>query len=227
MKTSKTGLDLIKTFEGCRLKAYKCPADVWTIGYGHTGSDVKQGLVDSDSKVADMLRRSHKPVVLVVNKVDHFDKYMADVYELERFEKNVMKFNNKYHWTQNEFDALVSFAFNIGSIDQLTANGTRTKAQIAQAMLLYNKAGGKVLPGLTKRRQAERQLFLTPSQEVKEKVDVTQSKVKKLPIIVDGKRHEIDGVFVAGMNYFSVRQLAQLLGVTVSNQGSVPVLTKK
>lgn len=204
MKTSKTGLDLIKTFEGCRLKAYRCPADVWTIGYGHTGSDVKQGMVITQAEADRLLQQ-----------------------DLERFEKNVMKFNNKYHWTQNEFDALVSFAFNIGSIDQLTANGTRTKAQIAQAMLLYNKAGGKVLPGLTKRRQAERQLFLTPSQEVKEKVDVTQSKVKKLPIIVDGKRHEIDGVFVAGMNYFSVRQLAQLLGVTVSNQGSVPVLTKK
>lgn len=204
MKTSKTGLDLIKTFEGCRLKAYKCPADVWTIGYGHTGSDVKQGMVITQAEADRLLQQ-----------------------DLERFEKNVMKFNNKYHWTQNEFDALVSFAFNIGSIDQLTANGTRTKAQIAQAMLLYNKAGGKVLPGLTKRRQAERQLFLTPSQDVKEKVDVTQSKVKKLPIIVDGKRHEIDGVFVAGMNYFSVRQLAQLLGVTVSNQGSVPVLTKK
>lgn len=204
MKTSKTGLDLIKTFEGCRLKAYKCPANVWTIGYGHTGSDVKQGMVITQAEADRLLQQ-----------------------DLERFEKNVMKFNNKYHWTQNEFDALVSFAFNIGSIDQLAANGTRTKAQIAQAMLLYNKAGGKVLPGLTKRRQAERQLFLTPSQEVKEKVDVTQSKVKKLPIIVDGKRHEIDGVFVAGMNYFSVRQLAQLLGVTVSNQGSVPVLTKK
>lgn len=204
MKTSKTGLDLIKTFEGCRLKAYKCPADVWTIGYGHTGSDVKQGMVITQAEADRLLQQ-----------------------DLERFEKNVMKFNNKYHWAQNEFDALVSFAFNIGSIDQLTANKTRTKDQIAQAMLLYNKAGGKVLPGLTKRRQAERQLFLTPSQEVKEKVDVTQSKVKKLPIIVDGKRHEIDGVFVAGMNYFSVRQLAQLLGVTVSNQGSVPVLTKK
>ena len=147
--------------------------------------------------------------------------------DLAKFEKHVQNFDSKYHWNQNEFDALVSFAFNVGSINQLTANKTRTKDQIAQAMLLYNKAGGKVLPGLTKRRQAERQLFLTPSQEVKEKVDVTQSKVKKLPIIVDGKRHEIDGVFVAGMNYFSVRQLAQLLGVTVSNQGSVPVLTKK
>ena len=114
MKTSKTGLDLIKTFEGCRLKAYKCPADVWTIGYGHTGSDVKQGMVITQAEADRLLQQ-----------------------DLERFEKNVMKFNNKYHWTQNEFDALVSFAFNIGSIDQLTANGTRTKAQIAQAMLLY------------------------------------------------------------------------------------------
>lgn len=204
MQTGQAGVDLIKQFEGCRLTAYKCPAGVWTIGYGHTGSDVKEGLTITPVKAEQLLKS-----------------------DLAKFEKHVQNFDSKYHWNQNEFDALVSFAFNVGSINQLTANKTRTKDQIAQAMLLYNKAGGKVLPGLTKRRQAERQLFLTPSQEVKEKVDVTQSKVKKLPIIVDGKRHEIDGVFVAGMNYFSVRQLAQLLGVTVSNQGSVPVLTKK
>ncbi len=143
MQTGQAGIDLIKQHEGCYLAAYKCPAGVWTIGYGHTGSDVKQGLT------------------------------------------------------------------------------------ITQAMLLYNKAAGKVLAGLTKRRQAERQLFLTPVQEVKNKVDVTQSKVKKLPVIVNGKRYEVDGVFEAGVNYFSVRQLAQLLDATVSNQGSIPVLTKK
>ena len=68
---------------------------------------------------------------------------------------------------------------------------------------------------------------MTPVQEVKNKVDVTQSKVKKLPVIVNGKRYEVDGVFEAGVNYFSVRQLAQLLDATVGNQGSVPVLTKK
>ena len=203
MQTGQAGLDLIKQYEGCRLTSYKCPAGVWTIGYGHTGSDVKEGLTITPVKAEQLLKA-----------------------DLAKFEKHVQNFDSKYHWNQNEFDALVSFAFNVGSINQLTANKTRTKAQIAQAMLLYNKAAGKVLPGLTKRRQAERQLFLTPVQEVKGKVDVTQSRVKKLPIIVNGKQYEVDGVFEAGVNYFSVRQLAQLLDATVSNQGSVPVLTK-
>ncbi len=204
MQIGQAGIDLIKQHEGCQLTAYKCPAGVWTIGYGHTGSDVKEGLTITPVKAEQLLKS-----------------------DLAKFEKHVQNFDSKYHWNQNEFDALVSFAFNVGSINQLTANKTRTKAQIAQAMLLYNKANGKVLPGLTKRRQAERQLFLTPVQEVKSKVDVTQSKVKKLPIIVNGRRYEVDGVFEAGVNYFSVRQLAQLLDATVSNQGSVPVLTKK
>lgn len=203
MKIGQAGIDLIKQHEGCRLTAYRCPAGVWTIGYGHTGSDVKEGLTIAPVKAEQLLKS-----------------------DLAKFEKHVQNFDSKYHWNQNEFDALVSFAFNVGSINQLTANKTRTKAQIAQAMLLYNKANGKVLPGLTKRRQAERKLFLTPVQEVKSKVDITQSKVKKLPVIVNGKRYEVDGVFEAGVNYFSVRQLAQLLDATVSNQGSVPVLTK-
>lgn len=203
MEIGQAGIDLIKQYEGCRLTAYKCPAGVWTIGYGHTGSDVKDGLTITPVKAEQLLKS-----------------------DLTKFEKHVQNFDSKYHWNQNEFDALVSFAFNVGSINQLTANKTRTKAQIAQAMLLYNKAAGKVLPGLTKRRQAERQLFLTPVQEVKSKVDITQSKVKKLPVIVNGKRYEVDGVFEAGVNYFSVRQLAQLLDATVSNQGSIPVLTK-
>ncbi|MDD7026949.1 MAG: D-Ala-D-Ala carboxypeptidase family metallohydrolase, partial [Lachnospiraceae bacterium] len=67
-----------------------------------------------------------------------------------------------YNWNQNEFDALVSFAFNIGSIDLLTSKGTRTKERIAEKMLLYVKGGGKVLPGLLKRRKEEQALFLTP-----------------------------------------------------------------
>lgn len=203
MQIGQAGIDLIKQHEGCRLMAYKCPAGVWTIGYGHTGSDVKEGLTITPVKAEQLLKA-----------------------DLAKFEKHVQNFDSKYNWNQNEFDALVSFAFNVGSINQLTANKTRAKAQIAQAILLYNKAAGKVMPGLTKRRQAERQLFLTPVQEVKSKVDVTQSRVKKLPIIVNGKRHEVDGVFEAGVNYFSVRQLAQLLDATVSNLGSVPVLTK-
>ena len=136
MKTGQAGLDLIRQFEGCRLEAYKCPAGVWTIGYGHT-SGVKKGQKITQSQADNYLR-----------------------VDLAKFEQKVNKYS-KYGWTQNEFDSLVSFAFNLGSIDQLTANGTRSRAVIAEKMLLYNKAGGKVLAGLTRRRQAERDLFLS------------------------------------------------------------------
>lgn len=79
----------------------------------------------------------------------------------KKYLPKIMKYNSKYKWNQNEIDALVSFAYNIGSIDALTANGTRSRATIAAKMLQYNKAGGKVLNGLTRRRKAERELFLT------------------------------------------------------------------
>lgn len=136
MKTGQAGINLIKQFEGCQLEAYKCPAGVWTIGYGHT-EDVKQG---------DKITQAQAEAIL---KID-----------LAKYEVKVNQYG-KYNWTQNEFDAMVSVAFNLGSIDQLTANGTRSKAVIAEKILLYNKAGNTVLAGLTKRRQAERDLFLS------------------------------------------------------------------
>jgi GH24 family phage-related lysozyme (muramidase) len=70
-----------------------------------------------------------------------------------------MKYDTKYHWNQNQFDALCSFAYNIGSIDTLTQNGKRSIKEISAKILAYNKAGGKELPGLTKRRKAEKALF--------------------------------------------------------------------
>lgn len=136
LKTGQAGLNLIKQFEGCRLTAYKCPAGVLTIGYGHTAG-VKSGQTITQAQA---------------------DKMLVD--DVERFERNVNKYYDKYRWNQNEFDALVSFAFNLGSIDQLTAGGTRNREVIAEKMLQYNKAGGKVLAGLTRRRQAEKELFL-------------------------------------------------------------------
>ena len=136
LKTGQAGLNLIKQFEGCRLKAYKCPAGVWTIGYGHTAG-VKAGQTITQARADRML-----------------------VEDVERFEKNVNKYYEKYRWSQSEFDALVSFAFNLGSIDKLTAGGTRSREVIAEKMLQYNKAGGKVLAGLIRRRQKERELFL-------------------------------------------------------------------
>ena len=141
MKTSQTGIDLIKKFEGCRLDAYKCPAGVWTIGYGHTAG-VIAGQKISSAQAEEYLRA-----------------------DLEKYEKKVEKYTDRYRWTQNEFDAMVSFAYNLGSIDKLTANGTRSKTVIAEKILLYNKAGGKALAGLTRRRQAEQELFLAGKKE--------------------------------------------------------------
>lgn len=146
MKISDNGLNLIKKFEGCRLTAYQDAVGVWTIGYGTTNADkaitgisIRQGLRISQETADEWLRQSvdkkYGPKV---------DKYSA------------------YNWTQPEFDALVSFAYNIGSIDGLTAKGTRTRSEIAAKILEYNKAGGKVLSGLIRRRQEERKLFLTP-----------------------------------------------------------------
>ena len=152
-KISKTGIDLIKEFEGCHLTAYRDEVGVWTIGYGITNADksitgttIKSGLKISQSTAEKWLEES-------LNK-----KYLP----------LVMKYDTRYNWNRNEIDALVSFAYNIGSIDQLTANGSRSRLVIADKMLEYNKAGGKVYRGLTRRREAERKLFLTKEEEVKD-----------------------------------------------------------
>jgi lysozyme len=143
MKTSNKGINLIKSYEGYRGTAYKCPAGKYTIGYGHTGrvdgKKIRAGTKITKTKGTELLKA-----------------------DLAKFEKMVNKYWNKYHWTQNEFDALVSFAYNVGSVRQLTALGMRSKATIVRKMVLYNKAAGKPLKGLTDRRKAEQKLFLTP-----------------------------------------------------------------
>ena len=147
-KIGQKGLDLIKEFEGCRLTAYKCPAGVWTIGYGTTSADssitgtkIYEGMTISKATAEEWLRKS----------VD------------AKYAGKVNKYMSTYNWNQCEFDALVSFAYNIGSIDQLTASGTRSRSTIASKMLEYVNAGGKRLEGLVRRRKAERELFLSSS----------------------------------------------------------------
>lgn len=141
MKASQKCIDLIKKFEGCRLSSYRCPAGVWTIGYGHT-TGVKAGDVIAQARA---------------------DEYLMQ--DIEKYESLVNSYNDRYHWTQNEYDALVSFAFNIGNITGLTAAGTRSKQTIADKILLYNRANGVPLPGLIKRRQEEHDLFVMTDQE--------------------------------------------------------------
>lgn len=141
MKTSQTGLNLIKSYEGCRLVAYKAVSTekYYTIGYGHYGADVKKGMRITQAQA---------------------DAYLVS--DLAKFETKVNKYQGKYNFNQNQFDALVSFAYNVGSIDGLTNYGKRTIAQISAKFSAYNKSGGKVLAGLTKRRAAEKKLFNTP-----------------------------------------------------------------
>lgn len=133
---------MIKSFEGCRLIAYKClPTEkYYTIGYGHYGSDVKAGMKITKEQAEELLLQDCKKAI-----------------------KNVNSFMSKYNFNQNQFDALVSFAFNVGSINQLTASGTRTLEQISSKITAYNKSGGRVIAGLVKRRAKEKELFDTPT----------------------------------------------------------------
>lgn len=158
MKVSKNCFDLIKKYEGCDLDAYICPAGVLTIGWGTTNAD--------------------KSITgVTITKNTHITQEQADKWleksVNEKYAPLVEKYNKKYNFNQNQFDALVSFVYNIGSIDQLTANGTRTIEEISSKIPAYNKAGGCVLKGLERRRNEEKALF--------DKIPTNTKKVAKKP----------------------------------------------
>jgi len=135
------GLNLIKQFEGCRLKAYKpfSYEKYWTIGWGHYGADVKEGQTITQAEADALL-------------VSDLAKYVAYV-------NNAAYVPITASLTQNQFDALVSFTYNCGSGCLKTLCKDRTVAQIAAKIPLYNKSGGKVITGLVRRRAAEQALF--------------------------------------------------------------------
>lgn len=142
MKVSDRGVSLVAKYEGCRLEAYKCPAGVWTIGYGHTAG-VKPGDKLSDKEEAMRLLKT----------------------DLERYASSVNNCVKKglitFDLNQNQFDALTSFCYNCGAgnLQKLVTN--RDAAAVANKILEYDKAGGRVLAGLTKRREEEKALFLS------------------------------------------------------------------
>lgn len=141
MRINKAGLELLKKFEGCKLKTYRCVAGVLTIGYGHTGKDVTEGKVITQQEADELLAK-----------------------DLQRFEEGVADLL-RVKVTENQFSALVSFAYNIG-LNALSGstllkklNEGDTEGAAAQ-FVRWNKAGGKAVQGLTNRREAERDLFL-------------------------------------------------------------------
>lgn len=197
MQTSKKGIDLIKKYEGLYLHAYKCPAGVLTVGYGTTNADKETTCFTINSNTTITKEKAEELLKKSIEK---------------KYEPLVNKYNDIYKFNQNEYDALVSFCYNIGSITQLTQKGKRTKKEIAAAMVKYNHAGGKVLKGLTRRREEEQKLFLTPvKQETKKETGNkkniyvvtsaglnvragTGKKYKVLDVLKKGDRVEIDKV---------------------------------
>lgn len=167
--TTQRGIDLIKSFEGFRGTAYKAvPSEpYYTIGFGHYSKNVKATDTITKSQAENLLRD-----------------------DLKVYESKVNIFDSKYHWSSNEFDALVSFCYNVGSIVQLTQNGTRTKAQIADAMGRYIKdVSGNPLQGLIRRRKAEHDLFITP--DVKTPLYSEETTLKE---VVDDILNDVYGI---------------------------------
>ncbi len=140
LSISNNGLNLIKRFESCKLTAYKAvnTEKYWTIGWGHYGPDVRQGQTITQSQA---------------------DAYLKS--DCATAEKAVNRYSGKYHWNQNQFDALVSFTFNcgIGNLNTLLNNGNRAISEISAKITAYNKSGGKILKGLVTRRETEKELF--------------------------------------------------------------------
>ncbi|EQA1588789.1 lysozyme [Enterobacter hormaechei] len=145
MQTSENGIALIKEFEGCKLTAYQDSVGVWTIGYGWTqpvdGKPIRAGMTIKQETAERLLKTG-------------LASYESDVSRLV-----------KVGLTQGQFDALVSFTYNLGSRSLSTSTLLRKLnagdyAGAADEFLRWNKAGGKVLSGLARRREAERALFL-------------------------------------------------------------------
>ena len=140
-KINETGIALIKRFEGCRLTAFKCSAGVWTIGYGHT-SGVHSGQAITQAQADALLRQ--------------------DLEKFERYVNSTAYVPITAQLNENQFAALVSFAFNCGQGNLKRLCAGRNTVQIAAAMPQYCKAAGRKLPGLVQRRAAEVALFNTP-----------------------------------------------------------------
>jgi len=143
MRVSNEGLDLIKHFEGLSLKAYKCPAGVWTIGYGTTGvPEARLGVVISAARAEELL-----------------------AIDVDKFSRQVWVLVSDVVINQHQMDALIAFTYNVGIGAFKTSTLLKKLLQkdytgVSKEFLRWTKAKGKELPGLVKRRRAESLLFL-------------------------------------------------------------------
>lgn len=139
MRISEKGIDFIKNQETFRSIPYKNSDNekYYSVGYGHYSQNIKE-----TTKITEEVA----------------DTYLR--YDIHKFEGRVAKYNECYNFTQNEFDALVSFCYQVGNIDKLTDFGRRSKSEIAKNMILYCSFCGKFDKNIMNRRKQEQQLFL-------------------------------------------------------------------
>lgn len=196
-KLGSAGLNIIKNFEGCRLTAYKpVPTEkYWTIGWGHYGADVKQGMTITQARADELLLQDVATSVAAVNNPIYCPLTAS--------------------LNQNQFDALVSFTFNCGAGCLKTLCQNRTLKEIAEKIPAYNKAGGKVLKGLVRRRAAEQELFNKHSATV----DVLHpTNVKDVQTWLNRNFQGglvLDGLYGTATRKALVKALQKTLGVTV------------
>lgn len=145
MEINQAGIDLIKSCEGCKLEAYPDPGsggDPWTVGFGHTGPDVSPGMIITQDEADTLLKQD----------LVKFNQGVSDLLTVQI--------------TANQFSALVCFAYNVGLANLkssllLRCINTMHYADAAPQFLRWNKAAGIIMPGLTIRREKERDLFLS------------------------------------------------------------------
>lgn len=189
MAISATGISMIKRYEGYRNVAYQCSAGKWTIGYGHT-SGVKAGDTCTEDQANVWLYQDIASAERSVNAMERWG----------------------YAFSQPQFDALVSFTFNCGAgnLAKLANGGQRTLLEMSEKILSYNKAGGRVLPGLIKRRSEE-------SRMLKDFGSLTPAEFTVKPCIFDSiavkpnynirEKPSIDGIKVGSTTSIKVTQL--------------------
>jgi lysozyme len=159
MSISEAGIQLIKSFEGCHNQPYKCPATLWTIGYGRVLYP-DQARLKTDERASYPLRSEHNRVFAN----DEIDSLLEA--DLQRFSNGVLRYCPAAADNMCHLDAMVSFAYNVG-LGNLQSSTLRMKYNrgdyqgAADEFLKWTKAGGKVLNGLVRRREAERALFLS------------------------------------------------------------------
>ena len=170
MKLSHAGAELMHRYEGCRNRPYLCPAHIWTIGYGHVlyQQQIRLPMVKKEGESVQI--RKEYPLEEGDNRVWSKEEINAlFATDVATFERGVLRLVPGVVGRQGTFDALVSFAFNAG-LGNLQRSQIRIKANrgewqaAADALMDWTKGGGKVLPGLVKRREAERALFLSDGE---------------------------------------------------------------